>query len=82
MSSRLDKVLFSHVFTRGVVGALVVAGVVMVSVDPSSITGKVATVVTFVAAAIMAAYGVVAIIGFVGFTILAFLKRHSSGDPR
>ena len=53
----------------------------MVSVDPSSITGKVATVVTFVAAAIMAAYGVMAILGAVGFTIIAFLKRHSSADP-
>lgn len=81
MSSRLDKVLFSHVFTGGVVGALVTAGVVMVSVDPSSITGNVARVVTFVAAAIMAAYGAMAIIGFVAFTILAFLKWHSSGDP-
>lgn len=81
MSSRLDKVLFSRVFTGGVAGALVTAGVVMVSVDPSSITGKVATVVTFVAAAIMAAYGVMAIVGAVGFTIIAFLKRHSSADP-
>ena len=53
----------------------------MLSVDPSSITGKVATVVTFVAAAIMAAYGVMAILGVVGFTTLAFLKRRSSGDP-
>lgn len=81
MSSRLDKVLFSRVFTGGVVGALVTGGVVMLSVDPSSITGKVATVVTFVAAAIMAAYGVMAILGVVGFTTLAFLKRRSSGDP-
>ncbi len=54
----------------------------MVSVDPSSITGTVATVVTFVAAAIMAAYGVMAILGTVACTILAFLKQHSSGDPR
>lgn len=82
MFSRLDKVLFSRFFAGGVVGALVTGGVVMVSVDPSSITGTVATVVTFVAAAIMAAYGVMAILGTVACTILAFLKQHSSGDPR
>ena len=77
--SKLDKLLLSPKFAYCIVGSIAV-GLVVYHTDPHSITGTVAIAIVFVGASVLAAYGILALLGILGLVIVGLLRQISSSD--